>query len=205
MAKAKPAPEKRVSKKQAAREARARQDRIRRIRNWSVAGMAAAVVVGLIFYAGANAPTGTTDVEAWDLPALGPTADTQERVALADFRDRPTVVNFFASWCIECDRELPGFRTVSRELDGQVNFVGIASQETGNPLYMPQRHEVDWWVLAQDVGGRNRSGLSEALGARGMPLTAFYDENGVLLHTQLGALAESQLRNTIRELYKIEF
>ena len=68
---------------------------------------------------------------------------------------------------------------------------------------MPERHDVTWWTLAQDVGGRNRSGLSEGLGARGMPLTAFYDEGGRLLHTQLGALSEVQLREAIRQLYGI--
>ena len=125
-------------------------------------------------------------------------------MALADYRGGPTVVNFFASWCVECDRELPGFARVSNELRDQVQFVGIASQETGDPMFMPERHGVDWWPLARDIGGSNGSGLSIAMGARGMPLTAFYDDGGKLLHVQLGSITEPQLRSFINQLYGIE-
>ena len=53
---------------------------------------------------------------------MGPTAELQDRVTLADYRGGPTVVNLFASWCVECDRELPGFARVSNELREQVQF-----------------------------------------------------------------------------------
>ena len=161
-------------------------------------------MIAFVVYSAANAPTGVTGVEEWDLPAIGPTAETQDRVALADFRGSPIVVNFFASWCDACDRELPGFRNVSNELVGRVTFVDIASQETGNPLFMPERHDVDWWTLARDVGGRNLSGLSEALGVPGMPLTAFYDESGVLLEVWAGVISETALRQKIQTHYGIE-
>lgn len=42
------------------------------------------------------------------------------------------------------------------------------------------------------------------MGARGMPLTAFYDDGGQLLHVQLGSITETQLRSFINDLYGIE-
>ena len=172
---------------------------------WSVLGL---ILVGVfaasVFLGGGR--TGVTEVSGWDLPAMGGTADQQERVTLAEFSGSPTVVNFFASWCIQCDRELPFFATVSRELEGQVDFVGVASAETGNALFMPEKHGVDWWPLARDVGGGGND-LAIALGARprAMPLTAFYDENGQLLDVQLGAINEATLRENLTEFYGIEF
>lgn len=192
--------------KKARAEARRKAARQRQVQNIGL-GVAVAVVVALvaILVTRPNPDNqGIVEIQAWDLPAMGRTADIQDRVTLAEFDGRPTVVNFFASWCVECDRELPGFLTVSRELEGQVNFVGIASQETGNPLLMAERHGVDWWPLARDVGGRVNSGLSEALGAVGMPLTAFYDADGNFLTVQLGALTEPQLRARINELYGLD-
>jgi cytochrome c biogenesis protein CcmG/thiol:disulfide interchange protein DsbE len=184
-------------------EANRRRARKRTFRNWSIGAAVVLVVVGAVVWGEVTKATGTTDITDWDLPAIGSTADLQERVALTDFRGKPTVVNFFASWCIECDRELPGFRAVSAELADTVNFVGIASQETGNALSMPQRHDITDWPLAQDVGGRNRSGLSEALGARGMPLTAFYSADGEFLEVRLGSMSEAELRSIINRLYGI--
>ncbi len=161
------------------------------------------VVALLVVAIAAGAPKGNTDPDGWDLPAMGPTAEAQERVTLADYRGTPLVANFFASWCTACDAELPGFARVSKEMEGQVQFVGIASQETGDPMFMPRRHGLDWWPLARDIGGGTGSGLSTALGARGMPLTAFYDANGTLLRVQIGAMSEPQLRDMIRTLYGI--
>ena len=74
-----------------------RQARIRQIRNWCLGAVAA--VIAFVVYSAANAPTGVTAVEGWDLPGIGPTAEIQEHVALADFLGSPAVVNFFASWC----------------------------------------------------------------------------------------------------------
>ena len=191
--------------KRARREARRRAARRRRMitrASWAGGGL---LVVGLVTaLVIASIETGDTTPEAWDLPAMGPTAEVRDRVALADFQGRPTVVNFFASWCVECDRELPGFRTVSAELRDQVHFVGVASQETGDPLFMPRRHEILDWTLARDINGLNGSGLSRALGARGMPLTAFYDAGGALLHVQLGTILEPQLRAMITQLFGID-
>jgi thiol-disulfide isomerase/thioredoxin len=125
-------------------------------------------------------------------------------VRLADFRGRPTVVNFFASWCTQCDAELPGFSKISRDLQGRVTFVGVNSLETGDPTFMPRRHHIQWWPLAADVGGAQGSGLHDALcQCQGMPITAFYDANGKFLGIHLGAIPESDLRQALHDAYGI--
>ena len=174
---------------------------------WFVLGLVLLGVLAASLFLGGTRGTGVATANSWDLPAMGPTADRQERVTLAEFSGTPTVVNFFASWCIECDRELPIFAAVSRELEGTVDFVGIASAESGREMLMPERHGVDWWPLARDVGSRGGNDLAVALGARpgAMPLTAFYDANGALLDVQLGAINEATLRGNLSQFYGIEF
>ncbi len=195
------APAVRQGKAQARRAAAKRKAKQARLRNLSILGVGVAVVFVLIFLAGANAPTGDTGQLTWDLPAMGPTADIQDRVALADFAGKPTVVNFFASWCAQCDVELPYFRDVSVEFGEEINFVGVASQETGDPLLMPERHDVTFWPLAQDVGGRNGSGLSEAFEMFGLPLTVFYDADGQVLRINRGLIEEATLRADLLNFY----
>lgn len=177
--------------------------RRRRVLAGLVAGGAAvvAVVVVLALSVGSSGGTGVTDPERFDLPAL----DGDGRVALTDYAGTPVVVNFFASWCTACDVELPGFAKVSKELRGEVQFIGVASLETGDPLFMPRRHGIMWWPLARDIRGAQRSGLHDELGGgNSMPLTAFYDEDGVLLAVERAAIPEDALRRTLRELYDVE-
>ncbi|MGI8806630.1 MAG: TlpA family protein disulfide reductase [Acidimicrobiales bacterium] len=171
-------------------------------RNWWAAGaLGVAALIGLSVLAdsGSGGGSGASDPAAFDLPAI----EGDARVRLADFRGKPVVVNFFASRCTACDFELPGFARVSGELRDQITFVGVAALEPGDPMTMPERHGITWWPLARDIGSRGND-LHAALGGRGMPITAFYDDTGNLLHVDMGAIDEAALRERITSLYQIE-
>lgn len=160
----------------------------------AVVGVALAVLVavGVLAFRGPPPTAVVTSVDpaAFVLPALA----GEGRVALADLRGTPLVVNFFASWCGACDAELPGYAAVSQQLRGQVTFVGVNSLETGDPLLMPRRHGIGWWPLARDVGGRSGSGLHDALGPGvGLPITAFYRADGARDGVVLGVVTEDVL------------
>jgi hypothetical protein len=58
-------------------------------------------------------------------------------------------------------------------------------------------------VLARDIGGSPAEGLHDALGARGMPVTAFYSAQGRLLRTYRAQVPDAVLRSTLQELYGI--
>lgn len=168
---------------------------------WLLAAVAIVALAGLavVVTRGSGGGSGSSDPEAFDLPAI----QGDGRVRLADFEGTPVVVNFFASWCTTCDFELPGFARVSEELRDEVVFVGVNALETGDPMTMPERHGITWWPLASDVGSRGGD-FHAALGGRGMPVTAFYDATGTLVHFEPGALDEASLRDVITELYGID-
>ena len=163
----------------------------------------AVVIAGVAFLVTRTepAPSPTSfDPNAWSLPRLNGSG----QVTLAEFRGRPLVLDFFASWCTSCDAELPVFAATAQALQGRVAFAGVDSEETGDGLAFARQTGVGDWVLARDVGGRELSGLRDALEATpGMPVTAFYDSNGTLLHVQLGALSVDQLRSQLSSLYHL--
>jgi thiol-disulfide isomerase/thioredoxin len=161
------------------------------------------VLVAVVAFKGADEkPNGTsTSAKDFALPSL----DGKETIRLADFRGKPTVVNLYASWCDVCDLEMPGYAKASSQLKGKVNFIGVASMETGDPALMPKRYGVDWWPLARDVGGSNGSGLhDEYAKGFGLPITAFYDADGALLRVHRGGLVDGDFTDSLNELYKID-
>ena len=92
------------------------------------AGALALTPLGLLAFRGGSAESdqgSSTNPVRFDLPAL----DRKGRVTLTEFRGKPVVVNFFASWCTACVFELPGFAKVSEELKGDVTFVGVNALE----------------------------------------------------------------------------
>ena len=189
----------------------AAQRRARRLRVTGVVAGAALVLGGVaaLSFTGGGGGTGGTAPggfsaakEAFDLPAL--TGDGHVR--LADHRGRPVVVNFFASWCVYCNQELPGFAQVARASAGAVDFVGVQTQDTGDGAAMAARFDLAGagLALARDVGGTPPSGLWSSYGAQGLPVTAFYDADGRLVDVSGGMLTQAQLEQELRTKFGVQ-
>ncbi|GAC1364902.1 MAG: hypothetical protein NVSMB32_07890 [Actinomycetota bacterium] len=162
-----------------------------------VAGVAVLGAVAAFSARGGSQAGGSGNPTSWVLPRLNAPGE----IRLADFRGKPTVVNFFASWCTQCRAELPGFAKVAGQLAGQVNFVGVNSLDDGQGLGMAKEFGIDAWPLARDLGSGSVGALHDALGGQGMPITAFYDPDGKLVDFADGALPEATLRAKLRQLY----
>ncbi|MCP3935457.1 MAG: TlpA family protein disulfide reductase [Actinomycetia bacterium] len=168
--------------------------------SWIAVFVGAAVVLGVVgiavFDAVREAGAGDVSSDGWTLPAL--VGDGE--VALDDFRGTPVVLNFFASWCTACEAELPEFRETAEALRGEVRFVFINSQDSGDlGLGMAQEHGIDSEVMVRDFGSNN-SAMFRALGGRGMPITAFYDADGQLVRVSSGALLGGALTQNLTDL-----
>lgn len=171
------------------------------------AALAALLAAGIIVLANRHGSqpgpgTGTTveatstDPAAFVLPKLGGGGV----VRLADYRGRPLVVNFFASWCTACRGEAPGFLAVDSALHGAVQFVGVDALETGDGMTFARELGYTRWPLAVDGDG----GLHDALGGLGMPITAFYDKDGNKVFVAPGAMTADTLRAKIHDLFGLD-
>ena len=175
---------------------------------WALIGLAGAAILFVFVLLPAITDTaddggaGNVTTAAFDLPVLDDQDNEDNRVRIEDFSGTPTVVNFFASWCDACEDELPAFRDTARDLEGEVDFIFVNSNETGNWEPMAERTGIrDGFVLAQDIQGLSRNGLYRSLGGTGgMPITAFYDGNGNLVDTVFAPFNESQLNAQLNGL-----
>jgi cytochrome c biogenesis protein CcmG/thiol:disulfide interchange protein DsbE len=120
---------------------------------------------------------------------LGDTAT----VSLAQVRGTPMVVNVWASWCPPCIEELPLLEKVSRELKGEVDFIGINLED--DPMKALQ--------LMQDFGISypsviDRSGDTRApLTIPGPPVTFFVTSEGVIAGRWDGAIPNEKTFNSL--------
>jgi len=153
----------------------------------------AAAVLIVVLLARGSSPAQTSYVvsaESWVLPRL----DGGGSVSLAEFRGKPVVVDFFASWCTACRDELPELAGLAARAGDRVVFVGVDSEETGDGLAMARRYGIGAWPLARDTGGSQQSGLRDALvSTPGMPAIAIYDSRGHVVAARLGAVSAATL------------
>ena len=170
-----------------------------------VIGVAAAtlVVVGVLAFHGRSPTAGAvTNPTAFKLPTL----NGNGWVRLADYRGKPVVVNFFASWCTQCRAELPGVRQEAVALKGKVTFIGVDSLETGDKNFLPNLFHLAgaFTALASDAGPDDNDLHAALGGGNTMPMTAFYGADGRLLDVERGALVPvSALETLIAQLFGI--
>ncbi len=115
--------------------------------------------------------------------------------ALADYEGTPLVVNFFASWCPPCVREMPEFQRVFEELDGQAAFLGLSQDRTTQAaLDLVRRTGVTY-----DVGWDPDLEVYETTGSIAMPTTVLVSPSGELVDTFAGALDAESLAELIED------
>ena len=206
--------EKPQQSRRAARAAElARQEQRRKAFRFGViAGLAAVLVLVGAYALGGQGTTARTDAsgqayvatkDGFRLPGL---LDENTTVALADFAGRPVVVNFFASWCVYCNEELPGFVQVAHATTGQVSFVGVNTNDSGDGVAMAKRFDLAGagFHLAHDIGDDPASELWLSYGSQGLPVTAFYDASGKLVDFAGGMLTQTELLQRLKTNFGVD-
>lgn len=160
--------------------------------------MAALIVGGLVF----GTPDETTGGGRAGGPAepiVLPRLEGEGTVSLADFRGRPVVVNFFASWCVPCRAEMPAFQAVSARLGDRVAFLGVDHQDDRKGGLDLVRETGIRYPAGYDPEGK----VAQAYGLFGMPTTLFVSPEGTLLETHTGELSEQELVRAIERHFGI--
>ena len=160
---------------------------------WWVAGGVALfslVVGGLALAQGGGGPKTAKNFE---LPRL----DAGGTVSLAALRGQPVIVNFFASWCDPCRREMPALQAVSARTEGKVAFLGVDHQDDKAGALKLLADTAVHYPTGYDPEGK----VATAYGLLGMPTTLFISADGRLLDKHFGELSEAKLDERISTLF----
>lgn len=181
-----------------------------RRRRWSIASVVGAAVLAVAAVAalsfGSGAGTSSNGLSAKKDAFVLPGLLNDGRVSLSDHAGRPVVVNFFASWCVYCNEELPAFVQVANATRGKVDFVGIDTYDPGDGVAMARRFDLAGagFALARDIGTAPGSELWSSFGGQGLPVTAFYDAQGKLVDFSGGMLTQDQLEQRIKTSFGVD-
>jgi len=130
-------------------------------------------------------------------------------VSFDDYKGKGMVVNFWATWCPPCRREMPLLESVYQQYKSQdVIVIGISM---GEPRDIVRRYVGSVGVTYPIWGNRARPEqvtiengvvLSEKFNVVGLPTTFFIDRNGTIQSSRVGELNRAILQERIPELIR---
>ncbi|MFN2223747.1 MAG: redoxin domain-containing protein [Chloroflexota bacterium] len=119
-----------------------------------------------------------------------------EEINLADFRGRPVVLNFWATWCPPCRAEMPEFQSASIKYNGQATFLGVDQGEPpsivadfGSALSITYPLLVD-----------QENVVSRDYNVTALPTTVFIDGRGVVREIVTGIVSKAVLEDRVERL-----
>jgi cytochrome c biogenesis protein CcmG/thiol:disulfide interchange protein DsbE len=145
-------------------------------------------------------PANTSTATVTSKPAPGFTLKTLEgeTLTLAQFKGKPVVLNFFASWCGPCKDEAPMLAAAAQEFKDVV-FLGIAyNDKLDKAKEFRDNYDLRFPIAMDDDTDAGRASVNYALFS--VPETYYIDREGIIQHHNPGPITRADLEAGLKTI-----
>lgn len=112
-----------------------------------------------------------------------------KKVTLADQKGKVMLINFWATWCAPCKKEMPDLSLINNELkDKNFKMYGINVFFRGTPTIETVLQQIPVTYPILDGNDEVVAAFEKAMGSKmeGVPTTLIIDKNGKIVDTMVG-------------------
>ncbi|MEE7627540.1 TlpA disulfide reductase family protein [Methylobacter sp. Wu8] len=136
--------------------------------------------------------TGPSALPEFNLPDL-----SGRQHNISEWRGKVLVINFWATWCPPCLKEIPDFVALQAQYaDKDLQFIGIALEDREPVAEYTAATQINYPIL---LGGDNGIALSQQLGNTigAVPYTLVVDRKGQIIFRHPGELSKQQIMEVV--------
>lgn len=148
-------------------------------RRWGLAG-------AFLAFAGAAQAQQAPDFK---LPSVG-----GKQLQLSDYRGKPVILNFWATWCPPCRKEIPDLTAFQTKYGNKAVVIGVALDDPGEVNQFVRMFDVNYPVVYGNEAVSRRYGK-----VRGLPTTFFIDAKGNIAGYHIGMITPAQLEQFVQK------
>ena len=113
---------------------------------------------------------------------------------------KPLLVNFWATWCPPCLKEMPEFEAMQNEFSNRgLQFIGIALDDADPVKEFIASNKITYPILlGEDQGTKLAHDLGNIVNT--VPFTVIVDKKGLVVKSHMGELSREQLLEIVTPL-----
>jgi peroxiredoxin len=119
-------------------------------------------------------------------------------ISLTEFRGKPVVLNFWATWCGPCRAEMPEFQEVATDNADDLVIIGVNNTTSDTAELVDdfvEELDITFIILLDEAGE-----TTETYRVLGLPTTIFIDRDGVVNEVFTGPINKAYIESKIPEL-----
>ena len=121
------------------------------------------------------------------------------KVKLSDFKGKPVVLNFWATWCYYCKVEMPDFNEVYKE-NPDIQFLMVNATGTNGETVDSAKAYIEQEKYEFDVFFDTDHEAINTYRVSSFPQTIFIDKDGNIVSPRIGMLTKDALQQEIEKI-----